>query len=558
MAGVTGNTEDPEVGQVSPYEGPRIRFSHIDPDDSGLRPYQAEMKHSSYDRWDRADNVMLQMPTGTGKTVVFCSIIEDIRQWCLNNSPGSHIVIIAHRRELIDQAGSKLAERKISHGTIQGSTPQNLGLMVQVASIQTFMSARNYERLHRIPFDFIIIDEAHHSMAASYRKLWDMYPNSKKLGVTATPWRMSHSGFTALFSELVLAPPVKWFIEEGYLSDYEYYSVQDSSDIQRRINSINRFGADGDFIESELSSLLDIGHIRAELYKSYEKYAAGKKGIIYAIDRKHAANIRDLYASHGVSIEMIDGTTPKDERSSMIDAFRRGDISVLVNVNIFSEGFDCPDIEFVQLARPTRSLSMFLQQVGRALRPAKGKQKAIILDNVGLYNRFGTPDVNRRWKHHFLGMEQVGGDTPGFNDGTEFDAGFELVEYEPDYSEGTEEMVLVNRAARSAQAMATAPGKRETGLRDYNIIRKNGLYGVCNRHKRIIIQPIYEDMRPYFNGLIPFRQNGKWGIMYGNGKIAVKPKYYNIGPFTDGLAEVQNTKDSPPYKINGKMHRVSS
>ena len=166
--------------------------------------------------------------------------------------------------------------------------------------------------------------------------------------------------------------------------------------------------------------------------------------------------------------------------------------------------------------------------------------------------------MNRRWKHHFLGMEQVGGDTPGFNDGTEFDAGFELVEYEPDYSEGTEEMVLVNRAARSAQAMATAPGKRETGLRDYNIIRKNGLYGVCNRHKRIIIQPIYEDMRPYFNGLIPFRQNGKWGIMYGNGKIAVKPKYYNIGPFTDGLAEVQNTKDSPPYKINGKMHRVSS
>ena len=98
----------------------------------------------------------------------------------------------------------------------------------------------------------------------------------------------------------------------------------------------------------------------------------------------------------------------------------------------------------------------------------------------------------------------------------------------------------------------------DTGLKDYNIIRKNGLYGVCNRHKRVIIQPVYEDMHPYFNGLIPFKQNGKWGIMYGNGTIAVRPKYYNIGPFTDGLAEVQNTMDSQPYRINGKMQRVSS
>ena len=158
----------------------------------------------------------------------------------------------------------------------------------------------------------------------------------------------------------------------------------------------------------------------------------------------------------------------------------------------------------------------------------------------------------------FLGMEQIEGDAPGFNDGTERDAPFELVEYLPDYSEGTEEMVLVNQAGRGGQAQTAAPGKMDTGLKDYNIIRKNGLYGVCNRHKRVIIQPVYEDMHPYFNGLIPFKQNGKWGIMYGNGTIAVRPKYYNIGPFTDGLAEVQNTMDSQPYRINGKMQRVSS
>lgn len=545
---------DEEVEKVEPFEGPRINFSHIESNDTGLRPYQREMKRDIYTEWDSVDSVMLQMPTGTGKTIVFCSIVNDIFNWCIRHSARSHILIIAHRKELIEQASQKLDSRHISHGIIQGSRTQYLNRTVQVASIQTFMAKRTYDKVRRIPFDFIIIDEAHHSMAPSYQNLWEMYPNSKKLGVTATPWRMNHSGFTSLFNKLVLSKPISWFIGNGYLANYDYYSVPANSDIQRTVNSIDKYGADGDFLEAELSELFDVGHIRAELYKSYDQFVKGKKGIIYAIDRRHAANIRDLYASKGVSIGMIDGTTPKEERNGMIEDFRNGQLQVIVNVNIFSEGFDCPDIEFVQLARPTKSLAMFLQQIGRALRPSKTKAKAIILDNVGLYNRFGTPEANRQWRHHFIGGQYVG--EGGYNDGSSYDTGFELVEYEPDYSEGNEEMKLVDRAEHGRQVHSGESEMMDNGLKDYNIIRKGGLFGLCDRHKRIIVPPIYEDMHPYYKGLVPFKQNGKWGLLYGDGRVRVKAKYYNIGPFIDGIAEVQNTSVSPVYHINSKFEIV--
>ena len=117
-------------------------------------------------------------------------------------------------------------------------------------------------------FDFIIIDEAHHSIASGYQKLWEMYPNSKKLGVTATPWRMNHCGFRSLFSEIVLSKPIEWFVNEHYLSNYDYISIRRNSEVQKAVNSIDRFGADGDFLEAELSQVFDCDRIRAELYKS--------------------------------------------------------------------------------------------------------------------------------------------------------------------------------------------------------------------------------------------------------------------------------------------------
>lgn len=542
---------DEEIDEVKPFDRPAIRFSHIEPDDTGLRPYQADMKHDVYTLWDKIDNVMLQMPTGTGKTIVFTSVVKDILRWCQRNSKKSKILIVAHRRELIRQASRKLDS--LSHGVIVNGEPKEMWKPIQVASIQTFMSRRHYEQMRRERFDFIIIDEAHHATAPGYQKLWDMFPNSKKLGVTATPWRMNHSGFTSLFGDIVLAKSIEWFVNNGYLSNYDYISIRKDSTTQHTINSIDRMGADGDYLESELSAALDKDKIRAQLYKSYSQFAKGKKGIIYAIDRQHAHNICDLYATNGVSICMIDGTTPTAEREQLIADFTNGSIEVIVNVNIFSEGFDCPDIEFIQLARPTKSLSLYLQQVGRGLRISEGKEATVILDNVGLYNRFGTPMSNRHWRYHFIGNDEG----EGFNDGTGISRDLILDsdrEHEPDYSEDDEQMVVVEHAEGNSQIRPDAANSA-AGLSEYNIFRKNGLYGVCDYRNRIVIPPIYEEMHPCHNGYIPFRQDGKWGILLTNGTVKVKPKYYKIGPFIDGRAEVQNTADSETYYINSKLEK---
>lgn len=530
-----------------------VRYSDIETKDPILFCYQEEMKHHVFTKWDTIDNVMVQMPTGTGKTILFASIVRDIRNWIIANGSDSHILILSHVRELIHQAADKLKRRGIDAGIIMSGVPQNLNKIVQVASIQTFMSPKNRDRMAREHFDFIIIDEAHHSMAPRYQDLWDLFPKSKKLGVTATPWRMDHSGFTSIFDDIVISYPIEWFVKEGYLSNYDYISIAPNSDIQHEINSIDRIGADGDYLEEELINRFDKDSIRAKLYESYSQFCKGKKGIIYAINRQHAANIKMTYAANGVSIEMIDGTTPKTVREELLEDFRAGRLQVIVNVNIFSEGFDCPDIEFIQLARPTKSLAMFLQQIGRGLRISKDKDKSLILDNVGLYNRFGTPMANRRWHYHFVGHES---DVSVYNDGSGITRDIVFADREPNYEEGNEQMTLVEHAEGGRQIRSDKSEDSNHGIGEYNVFKKHGRYGICSRSNRTIIPPIYEDMHPYHKGYIPFKLNGKWGIMLSNGVIKVKPKYFYIGEFEDGKAVVQNTENSEQYFINDKLERI--
>ena len=293
--------------------------------------------------------------------------------------------------------------------------------------------------------------------------------------------------------------------------------------------------------------------IRAKLYESYSTFCQGKKGIIYAINRQHAANIKSTYSSHGVNIEMIDGKTPKARREELLDAFKEGSLQVIVNINIFSEGFDCPDIEFIQLARPTKSLAMFLQQIGRGLRTSKNKEKGLILDNVGLYNRFGTPMANRRWNYHFIGHSS---DPTLYNDGSTITRDFVFEDREPDYSEGDEQMKLVEHAEGGRQIRSSKAEDSNYCISEYNVFKRQGKYGVCSRTNRTIIPPIYEDMHPYFKGYIPFKLKGKWGIMLSDGTVKIKPKYYYIGPFIEGVAEVKNTENSGSYHINYKLEKI--
>lgn len=374
--------------------------------DRMLRPYQQNAKENIFDEWDECNHIMFQMPTGTGKTRLFTSIISDIKAWSVINSIDVKILIIAHRIELIEQISGSLDKYKISHGIIVGGKERSLGHQIQVASIQTIMHRTNFDLASSLNANFIIIDEAHHSTANSYKKLWQMYPNAKILGVTATPWRMNHLGFRSIYDRIIISQPIQTFINEGWLAPYCYFSINENSFVKQEINDINEFDIDGDYKTSALERVMDKSKIRANLLNSYLKFAKGKKGIIYSISRKHSDHICEEYRKAGIRIVRIDSETPKDERNLYVQRFRDGLIDIIVNVDIFSEGFDCPDIEFIQLARPTRSLVKYLQQVGRGLRPIAGKGKCLILDNVGAHLEFGLPNSDRDWEEEFSGTAQ--------------------------------------------------------------------------------------------------------------------------------------------------------
>lgn len=419
-----------------------MTYKEISRTDNSLRPYQQHAKEEIFSAWDEWENVMFQMPTGTGKTRLFSSIISDIKTWSVQNGEDVKILIIAHRIELIDQISDNLDRYKVSHGIIAGGKLRDLRYPVQVASVQTITHRNNLDVACDLNVNFIIVDEAHHCIANSYKKLWGMYPNSKKLGVTATPWRMNNGGFGSVFDKIIISQSIQSFIDAGWLAPYDYYSISYNSEIQKEIESITEFDVEGDYKISALERKIDTTRIRAQLLDSYLKFAKGKKGIIYAVSRKHSDHICQEYREVGINIVRIDSKTPKDERKLYVDRFRKGLIDIIVNVDIFSEGFDCPDIEFIQLARPTKSLVKYLQQVGRGLRPTSGKSICLILDNVGLHFQFGLPNSDRDWEKSFVGNPHI--PTRRNNSG----GSMSMVHKERNFSEGTDEMQLIVASQR--------------------------------------------------------------------------------------------------------------
>lgn len=413
-------------------------YSEICETDNTLRPYQQKAKKEIFDSWDKMGSVMFQMPTGTGKTRLFTSIIHDINEYSIQRREAVKILIIAHRTELIDQIDESLERYKVVHGIIAGGREKNYTLPVQVASIQTLTNVHNIGDAKKLNAQFVIIDEAHHALAATYKKLWKMYPDAKFLGVTATPWRMNHQSFTDLFDSIILSMPIKDFIKQGYLSTYKYFSLREDSSIKKTIGNIeiDRFG---EYKEASMEEKMDIGSIRAQLLNSYLTFAKGKRGIIYAININHAKHICQEYQDAGFKAVSIDSKTPATERKTLVDKFKNKEIDIIVNVDVFSEGFDCPDIEFIQLARPTLSLVKYLQQIGRGLRPTKNKENCVILDNVGMYANFGLPDEHRQWNFYFLGKNVADSPLHSFSKSS-------LGHRNVNTSEGTEDMELIQDA----------------------------------------------------------------------------------------------------------------
>ena len=362
-----------------------------------LFDYQEDMKERIEKALRLHRSVMAQMPTGTGKTYLLTAVIDSF----VSNNPMEKVWIVAHRRELVSQIDETV--RKFH--SYSASNTSSLLSSVKAMSIQWLM--RHYDEIEEEP-GMIVIDEAHHALAKTYKEMWERFPNAKFLGLTATPCRLNGKGFTDLFDILVQSWSVPEFISKGRLATYDFVSIKSDGMTQRLIDSLQKRGADGDYQNKEMDMLLNKKPTIERLYQSLEEYGKDRKGIVYAINISHAQKITKLYQENGVKAIAIDSKTPATERQQDIEAFKKGDIQVLVNVDIFSEGFDCPDVEFVQLARPTLSLAKYLQMVGRGLRVAKGKKNCVIIDNVGLYRVFGLPSQVWNWNAMFEGKLKVG------------------------------------------------------------------------------------------------------------------------------------------------------
>lgn len=346
-----------------------------------LRPYQQAAIEAVYQSWQNGHRrVMLQLPTGGGKTVIFSSIATD----ALKNGQG--VLVVAHKKELITQARAKLeAISGLPAGVIKAGFPFEPEYDIQVASIQTLTSRKKV----RPDAGLLIFDEAHHCSARSYKALMEEYPQSLILGVTATPIREDGQGFKSVFDDLITSPPVRWFINQGYLCDFKYIGA--ASKVSTKGIKKSR----GDYSTSQLAK--QAADINGDVVPTWRQYADGLQTIVFCVDVAHSKQVCQKFVEAGIPAEHLDGTTPDAERDAIIERYKRGETLVLTNCGIFSEGFDVPRIECVQIIRPTASLAVYLQQVGRGLRPAPGKEKCIIIDHTRNYIEHGLPDEDREW-----------------------------------------------------------------------------------------------------------------------------------------------------------------
>ena len=451
---------------------------------------------------------------GPSKVSPDCAGWDRLGAACLRSADGLAATCLRPAEGLGDRLGMSGAS-KVLPNCLSASA---FNVPIKAVSIQWL--SKHYDEIEEEP-GMIVIDEAHHALAKTYKGMWDRFPKAKFLGLTATPCRLNGKGFTDLFDVLVQSWSVPEFISKGRLATYDFVSIKSDGVTQRLIDSLQKRGADGDYQNKEMDMLLNKKPSIERLYRSLEEYGKDRKGIVYAINISHANAIAEFYREHGIAAVAIDSKTPSSLRKELIERFkassntsqnlpfsnhpvnsskitpslftikegdfskthpssltlkggstafpkplspqgtgdvtapprrseplrskdggpskvspdcagwdrltdtclRAGDglgatclraadglapIQVLVNVDIFSEGFDCPDVEFVQLARPTLSLAKYLQMVGRGLRVAKGKKNCVIIDNVGLYRVFGLPSQVWNWNAMFEGKLKVG------------------------------------------------------------------------------------------------------------------------------------------------------
>lgn len=327
---------------------------------------------------------LIVSPTGTGKMVVAAAILE--RAYLKGNTA----LFAVHRREMVKQCSEKLTTLGVPHSLVMpGHQPSNME-RVYVGTVQSFGA-----RMRRGSFDplnvrVIVIDEAHHATAQSYRTLIEAYPNAVVVGLTATPCRADGTGLGNVFDALVQGTTYSAALEEGYLVKPRYYApyTPDLSDVTTRA---------GDYAEDDLEREMNQPQLVGDIVQHYAKLAADRQGIVFATRVRHSLALCAEFIRAGFTAFHIDGTTPTDERDELMQQFRDGDLQIMVNVGVATEGLDVPNVGAVVLARPTKSVSLHMQMIGRGLRPAEGKDSTLILDHAGNTVRLGPVEIRESW-----------------------------------------------------------------------------------------------------------------------------------------------------------------
>ena len=498
-----------------------------------LYNYQAEMKERIDVAFRSYRSVMVQMPTGTGKTVLLSEVVKGEEQRVKN----PWVWIVVHRRELVEQIRDTLDTMlSCPYSTLDTTSPLlSENSRIKVMSIQWL--SRHYQDMAEKP-SLIVIDEAHHAVAKTYAEVMNAYPEAKKLGMTATPCRLNKKGFTDLFDVLLQSWPTKKFIADGRLSLYDYMSIKADSIDQRMVFGLTKRGADGDFSLKEMSEKLDVQPSIERLCDTILRYASNKKGIVYAIDIKHAEHIAEQYRVHGIHAVAISSKTPNDERRLTIDKFKAGLIQVLVNVDLFGEGFDCPDVEFIQLARPTLSLAKYLQQVGRGMRVFEGKKFCLILDNVGLYRLFGLPSDERDWLSMFEGQ------IAGKGNITQAEEQYGVVAY----SIREERLSITSNSQTELITVMTHEGQRMDLDAAYGYEIKgneDGLLGIVDKDGNEVLPCVYNKVELKAYGIAKLHSRRKidrerpWIDLWNGVRFVRRPKMEHCGYLdfctTDGI-----------------------
>ncbi|WP_419791392.1 DEAD/DEAH box helicase [Staphylococcus chromogenes] len=344
-----------------------------------LRDYQHELLDGIHQSMANDNKrIMVQSPAGSGKSVTMSEIARRA------TAKGNRVLFCVHRIELVNQ---------IKQTFIANDVDMDL---CHVGMVQTI---RNRVKRGKEPTpEIILVDEAHHSLAKTYVDIFESFPDAYIYGFTATPWRMNAKGFTGLFDELIPGKTVEWLIENERLAPFKYYSVNLIDDEKLKHAST------GDYKNDSIDKAMK-PTIYGDVVENYRKFADGKKTIIYTHNVESSKRVAEKFNQLGYAALQVDGKTPKDKRHGAMELFRKGEVKILVNAELYGEGVDVPDCQCVILLRPTESLTLFIQQTMRAMRYQPNKT-AIIIDHVGNYMRYGLPNTEHDWEVHFKGRKK--------------------------------------------------------------------------------------------------------------------------------------------------------